>query len=73
MRCSLNLSANALPDSAIYPPSQLTLPHLYPNDSTFLEDGVIVLWDHAEVSDSHASLEMHLDAMIAADVLAALS
>ena len=37
--CSLNLSANVLPDSAINPSSQSTLQHLL----SFLEDGISVL------------------------------
>ena len=40
---------------------------------TFLDNGIFVLWGHQKISDGLASLDMHLDAMFAADVLAAFT
>ena len=43
-----------------------TLSHLYLYDSTFLEDGIFILWSHKEASDGLASSKVHLYPMFTA-------
>ena len=69
--CSLYHSANVLSNSPVYSSSQSTLPHVSVYHPTFLPDGICVLWFNKNVLDSPASLEVHLYAMFAADVIAA--
>ena len=67
--CSLYLSANILPDSLMYSASQATLSHLYLYITPLFCQMVFVLGFSKKVLDGAASLEMHLYAMFAADIL----
>ena len=53
---SLNLSPNVLPDSPNLSTSQSTSLHISVNHSTFLKDGVLVLWGDWQVPDSPSSI-----------------
>ena len=71
--CSWNLSANVLPDSpmhfsSVYPTTLISVNH-----STFLKYVISVFGVDQEIFDSIASSKIHLYAMLAADVFAALT
>ena len=74
LMCSLNLSANVLPE---FPNVLLLTVHpatLVPVDhTTFLQDGVPIFGVYQEVPDGIASFEIHFNPMFSADVLAAFT
>ena len=73
LRCSLNLSPKALPNSPVHfslQPAWVNLKHV--DHPTFPGDGILVLGSYQKVPDSVSSLEMNLSSSFITNILKTL-